>query len=396
MRTRDKQDGLPYRTYERFGVRTYSIGYKSREGTWVFRLRCLASDVLRIRECRRDAITRAAALNASIDQQREPTFADLCELWLEYQAKLGPEMREKRAKSTLIENRKEITTLCKAFGPMRISDVTTMDANDYMQACCVAVDKSGNPRTRSAKGWKEIGLARVVFKFGILRKLIAKNPFEGVQKQALVPQEEHYVSDEELKLAVRVGRQMGGPYHVMALCLKTAYLCLRRSSEARNLRRDMLGSKGIKWTLSKRRNGVPKKEILIAWTPELRATIDEALMCRHEKLVGSLYVFGNQSGVPYTKGGWKANLVRLMARCEAVAEQEGIAFSKFNLQHCRPKAVTDYLENTEGDIKGVMEATGHTSERMIRKHYDRRKIVNAKPMQLDGNSKIGISKDKRG
>ena len=47
-RRRDKADGLPFRVYERLGVRIYSIGYKAADGTWSFRLGCPSRDRAKI------------------------------------------------------------------------------------------------------------------------------------------------------------------------------------------------------------------------------------------------------------------------------------------------------------------------------------------------------------
>lgn len=52
---------------------------------------------------------------------------------------------------------------------------------------------------------------------------------------------------------------------------------------------------------------------LIEWSDALRATVDEALAIKRNKLAGSWYVFGNMDGQRNTKGGWKATLARLMS-----------------------------------------------------------------------------------
>jgi hypothetical protein len=87
-------------------------------------------------------------------------------------------------------------------------------------------------------------------------------------------------------------------------------------------------------------------------------------------------VFGGLNGQRYTKGGWKATLSKLMVECVAEAAQRKIAFLPFSLQDCRPKAVSDKLEQGDTD---TMDATLHTSERMIRQVYDRRRVRVAKP-----------------
>ena len=115
---------------------------------------------------------------------------------------------------------------------------------------------------------------------------------------------------------------------------------------------------------------------LIEWSDELHAVIQEALAITRNKLAGSWYVFGNLQGQKYTKGGWKKTLSELMKKCAEHAQGEGKPFQPFSLQDCRPKGVSAKL--AKGDLD-VMDATLHTSERMVRQIYDRRKVRIAKP-----------------
>jgi hypothetical protein len=172
------------------------------------------------------------------------------------------------------------------------------------------------------------------------------------------------------------GRKMGGPQHIVALALRTAWLCVRRSVEVRALTRDQIGEDGILWKGAKRQQGQSVKTALIECRPDLKSTMDEALAIKRRKLAGSWFVFGGLNGQRYTKGGWKATLSKLMIECVAEAERRKIAFLPFSLQDCRPKAVSDKLEQGDTD---TMDATLHTSERMIRQVYDRRRVGVAKP-----------------
>ena len=106
-----KNDGLPFRLYERRGVKYYSIGYKGPQNKWLFREQCLVSDLQRIRELRRDAITKANTLNQG--GPKTGTFGALIEVWFERQEKLPIDSEERRAKTTLDENRREAANLKK-------------------------------------------------------------------------------------------------------------------------------------------------------------------------------------------------------------------------------------------------------------------------------------------
>jgi hypothetical protein len=281
------------------------------------------------------------------------------------------------AESTLTENRREIEVLRRAFGHMPVTDVQKSDAYMYLDACLSARDSDGSLRPRPAKGNKEISLMRTVLEYAVRLGKIPVNPFDGVERLKTITSA-RLVSDGELDLAVEIGRTLGGPRHIVALGLKTAWLCVRRSVEVRALTRPQITGEGIIWTAAKRRRCAAPMQGLIEWSPELRATIDEALAIQRRKLAGTWFVFGNLNGQRYTKGGWKAMLKQLMDACVAEAARRGVAFTPFSLQDCRPKAVSDKLASGQID---VMDATLHSNRRMIETVYDRRRVRVAKPVR---------------
>jgi len=373
IRRRDRPDGLPFRVYERHGIHRYSIGYKGPDGRWLFRLKCRVTEKVRIADLRREALKRVANLGPQVPA--DGSFGALANLWLEWQKALPPSAEERRAESTLSENDRELEFLKMAFGHMQVTELQKSDGYSYLDACLKAVDKQGNARLRAEKGNKEIALARVVLEFGVRRGWLKSNPFDGIKKLRTT-KVWRLVATEELELAVEVGRRMGGPQHICALALKTAWLCLRRSVEVRALTRDQIKASGIEWLAAKRQKGEAQKIARIEWSDELKATVDEALTIQRRKLAGSWYVFGNLNGQRYTKGGWKKTLSVLMAECIREAQRRGMSFRPFSLQDCRPKGVTDKLEAGHAD---TLDATMHSSERMVRQVYDRRRIRVAKP-----------------
>ena len=65
-----------------------------------------------------------------------------------------------------------------------------------------------------------------------------------------------------------------------------------------------------------------------------------------------------------------------MDACQEEADANQVPFRKFSLQDCRPKAVSDKLARGDAD---VIDATMHSSERMVRQVYDHRRVRVAKP-----------------
>jgi integrase len=370
IRARNKPDGLPFRVYERKGIRVYSIGYKMKSGKWAFRYECPVSDLRQIAQLRSKAIEESARV--SDGDIPVGGFSGLADAWLLMQEALPMNDSKKRAASTIAENRREIVQLKNGFGHLEASDITRNMGYVYLDACLTATDAKGNPRPRPEKGNKEISLARVILEYGIRKGLLETNPFDGITKNKTI-REKRLVSQTEMDLAVATGRRFGGARHIVAMALKTAWLCVRRSVEVRRIMTQGITEDGIVWVDGKDKT---KAKILIEWSDELRATIDEAKAIKRNHVAGSMYLFGNMQGQRYTKGGWKSILVDLMRECEITAKAENIPFKKFSLQDCRPMGVTSKLSRGDTDTKN---ATGHTSEKMIATVYDRRKMKSAKP-----------------
>lgn len=321
IRRRDRPDGLPFRVYQRHGSRVYSIGYKAASGAWAFRLQCPAADKAKIAELRRDATRRAADISEGAPA--DDSFGALADAWLAWQQALPDGSATRRAESTLTENARELAMLKRAFGHMPIAAIEkATDAYAYLDACLIACDAEGNPRPRPEKGNKEIALARVVLEWTVRHGRTKANPFDGFERLQTT-KTDRLVSNQELALAVEVGRRMGGPQHIVAMALRTAWLCVK----VRALTPDQIGANGIVWTAAKRQHGEAAKVGLIEWSDELRATIDEALAIKRNKLAGAWYVFDNLDGQRYIKGGWKATLSRLMLARVAEAQRRKWRFS---------------------------------------------------------------------
>lgn len=369
IRRRQKADGLPFRVYERYGVNTYSIGYKMKSGVWAFRYDCPVVDVAQIRALRNQAIQESANV---IEDRPAAGFSALVDAWFEWQELLPDNDTRKRAESTLKENKREAANLKLAWGHLDAQDITRSMAYAYLDACLKARDKDGNPRPRPAKGNKEMALARLILEYGIRKGVMESNPLDKLTKNRTVS-ERRYVTNEEMELAVATGRKFGGARLIVALALRTAWLCVRRSVEVRSLSRDAIKETGILWQDGKSKT---KPAVLIEWSPELRATIEEALQVKRNQVAGTMYIFGNMRGQKYTKGGWKSMLDDLMRECEAAAAERKMAFQKFSLQDCRPKGVSDKLERGDVDTQA---ATLHSDAKMIGRVYDRRQVKKATP-----------------
>ena len=128
---------------------------------------------------------------------------------------------------------------------------------------------------------------------------------------------------------------------------------------------------GLRFQAVKRKAGEAERTALIAWSPELRATIDEAKAVKRRVDISPL-IFGNLQGKRYTRSGWGANWRRLMDACAS----QIAGFERFTLQDCRPGGVTAKEDRGDADTQN---ATLHKDGRMIQSIYDRRRVRKAKP-----------------
>ncbi|ALP62795.1 site-specific integrase [Paraburkholderia caribensis] len=367
---RKSPDGLPFRLYARYGKHKVSFAYKLPNGKWAFRLTAPVHNKEAVADIRKEAIERAEALNGNAVEPG--TTEDLVKKYFTWQDAMPVTDERRKAQSTLDENQNEAKNLNKVFGKMAPQSIKPAHVYGYLDKRA----QNGAP----AKANKEIALLSAVLEYGRRIGKLETNPCRGIEYNPTRPRQK-VVQLHELDLAVEIARtrkSTGGDdaasiYLIAALCAKAAYLTVSRPTEMRELRRQAVGDIGVTVPVGKRKAGQIQKEKLVQWSPELRAVIDEALSIQRTK---SLYVFGNTSGQSYTRSGWNSNWARLMKYCEEAAQKRGLKFERFTLADMRPTAVTDRKE--EGDDR-IIDATGHSDERMVNLVYDRRKLRKVRP-----------------
>jgi integrase len=353
---------MPFRLYERIGKFKVSYGYKLPDGTWSFRLTASILDKAATARIRAEAIDRANVLNgAPLDGgETEALFRR----YFAWQLGLPLESEDRKAASTLKENEKyEAPRILRTFGKVRPAAIKPVHIYKYLDGRAA----EGAP----AKANKEIALLSAVLEFGRRKGVLELNPCRDIKYNKTRP-DTRYVTPAELDLVMRVARERGGMYLVNALCLRAAYLTVSRPDEMRHVMRQSITALGMEMEVGKRKRGRAVKFKLIEWSTGLRSVIDEALTLQRTT---SLYVFGNSDGQPYTTSGFNTNLRRLMVHTAKKAVEEGVEFTRFTLKDMRPAAVTDRVD--DGD-ETITNATGHSSDRMVKQVYDRRKTKAAR------------------
>lgn len=358
---RKSPDGLPFRLYKRTGKFKVSFGYKLPTGIWIFNLSAPANQPDAIAAIRRQAIQQAEELNGNVAQSG--TVESLVERYFSWQTTMKQSDARRKAKTTLTENLTESKNITKFFGKMAPSAIKAKHVYAYLSARADA----GAP----AKANKEIALLSAILEFGRTKGDLETNPCRGIKYNPTKPRQK-YVEAADLEYALTEARVRGGSYLILALCVYTAYLTVSRPTEMRTLSRQDIKPDGVEIRIGKGRANQASKRKLIEWSPILRATITESLSLQR---TSGLLVFGNTTGQLYTRSGWTTIWTRLMRYCETKAKVEGVEFIRFTLADMRPAAVTDRKER--GEIN-IINATGHSDERMINQVYDRRTIKRAK------------------
>jgi integrase len=365
---RKSPDGLPFRLYERMGKFTYSIGYKLRSGEWEFRLSAPANDAVKIAQAREEAIARANVLNGIVVKAN--TTSSLINDYFAWQEGLPPDSEDRKADSTLKENKQERKWLDTAFGAMAPETIKASHVYAFLKAR--AKGAPGKHKPAPAKANKEIALLSAILEFGRTEGRLEANPCRGIKYNKTRPNQK-YTPHVHVEFALAMARETGGAALRLALCVMAAYITVSRPIEMRTLERRGVLPEGIKIRVGKRKRGHSVKHKLIEYSPELRAVIQEALTLQ---ATPSMLVFGNMHGQEYTRSGWNTLWTRHMVFCESRAAEEGIEFARFSLADMRPAAVTDRMEG--GDAQ-ILNATGHVDGRMVGQVYDRRATKVAKP-----------------
>lgn len=353
---RQSPDGLPFRLYLRDGKFKISFGYKLPGGKWAFRLSAQKNDVSAVAEIRRQAIERAEVLNGNFVESG--LLESLIKRYFAWQESMPADSEMRKAKITLTENKVEAQKLEKVFGKMRPDALKPKHIYGYLSKRA----ELGAP----AKANKEIALLSAILEYGRRIGELEDNPCRGIQYNKTKPRQK-YVTPAELDFALAVGRERGGSYLILALCVYTAYLTVSRPNEMRTLTRQSIKETGIEVVVGKRKGGQAQRTKIIEWSPALKSTVMEAIALQRTT---SIYLFGNTDGQVYSRSGWTTIWTRLMKHCETKAKEQNIEFNRFTLADMRPSAVTDRME--EGDTK-ITDATGHVDGRMVAKVYDRRK-----------------------
>jgi integrase len=280
----------------------------------------------------------------------KPVAGTVGELIARYMREISP----KKAPRTHKDEIGSAQRLTKVFGKMNPRDLRPMHVASYLDMRGQAAPVRAN---------REKALLSHIFSLAMRWGIVDNNPCRGVARNTETPRD-RLVSDAELDAFCAYAESTGNTGQMLARAARLAYLTAQRRGDLLRLRLDQFGDEGILITQSK-----TKAKVLIEWTPALRDCV--AALRALPRPVSGMFLICNRSGQPYSSYGFDTLWGRLMtAWCAAGNE-------RFHFHDLRAKAVTKMVE----DGRQARDLSGHKSDAMIAKIYDRRSVKRAKPAE---------------
>lgn len=271
--------------------------------------------------------------------------------------------RGKLSAETLTSNELELVALKKAFGKMAPESVRPKHVWDYLH-----LYRGADAPIRANR---EIALLSKMFSRLVNQGALDTNPCTGVERNAET-ERDRLVSDAEFDAFVEFCRKNGhldaaSPAKAssdagkrLALAATVAYLTGKALGQVLRISRTQIKADGVEFAGRKR-----GARTLVQWTPALRSAVDECMALPSK--IASTYLICNSDGQPYTPSGFKAMWQRMMNAWVLSGNEH------FTFHDLRAKAVTD---TTEAGRK-ASDLTGHRTESVVAKVYDRRRIRKA-------------------
>jgi len=307
----------------------------------------------------RDA--RRKLLELDSEPNQAGTVSDLLDELMKERNRLKE--RGKLSPETITSNELELIPLKKAFGKMAPEAVRPKHIWDYLH-----LYRGAKTPIRANR---EIALLSRMFSRLVNAGALDVNPCTGVDRNE-ESERDRLVSDAEFDAFLTFCRANGhlpadSPMKTLsdagkrlALAATVAYLSGKAQGQVLRISRTQIKDDGIEFAGRKR-----GARTLVQWTPALRAAVEESLALPTK--VKSTYLICNADGQPYTSSGFKAMWQRAM---NAWVEKGN---ERFTFHDLRAKAVTD---TTEAGRK-ASDLTGHRTEAVVSKVYDRRRIRKA-------------------
>lgn len=265
-----------------------------------------------------------------------------------------------KAASTQASNKLEASTLTKVFGLMKPADITPADVWDFMQA---------RSKTSKVRANRERSLLQDIMRHAIMWGHCRDNPVREVKPFKEMPRT-RYVTDAEFEAV----KSIAPP--VVAAMMDLARLTGQRRGDLLSLRRDAITDQGLLISQSKTARSRPV-QICIEWSPALRAAVKA--LTDMKRPIASTWLVTSRDGSPMSLEGWKTAWQRTMDKATSPGPDGAppVLTERFHFHDLRAKTVTE-LKAAGRDARAL---SGHASDAMVEKVYDRRRVKKATPLE---------------
>lgn len=246
----------------------------------------------------------------------------------------------KLAASTQKKYREYAQRLEGVFGKMSANSVKPQHIRRFM-------DLRGQKSIVAAN--RELALLSKVFGWAYERGLVKVNPCKGVKKFTEKARD-RYITEAEYSAVYGVADP------VTQAAMEISYCCAARQGDVLALTRQQLTEQGVDI-----RQGKTGKRQINAWTPRLRAAVDQALA---QASVSSIFVFANEKGQRLSGNTLRNRWSKI--KKEAAERYPDLRFD-FTFHDIKAMGISDW----EGDKQ---KFSGHKSAQMVA-IYDRKPEV---------------------
>ena len=283
-------------------------------------------------------------------EEGRPVAGTISDMIHRYMREISP----KKAPRTHKDEIASAKLLNEVFGKMKPADLRPVHVAQYL-------DRRG--QTAPVRANREKSLLSHIFSVAMRWGIVDKNPCRGVARNTETPRD-RFVTDGELSAFCLFAESISDTGKILAYSARLAYLTGQRKGDLLRLRLDKITDEGI--YIQQTKTGA---KVLIEWTESLRQCVDKLRTL--PRPISGLYLICNRSGQPYTDSGFKALWGRLMT------EWENKGNERFHFHDLRAKAITKMMEQG----RQASNLSGHKSEEMTAKVYDRRSFKRSKAVE---------------
>lgn len=283
-------------------------------------------------------------------EEGRPVAGTIADLIRRYMKEISPKKAPRTHKDE-IDSAKRLTDV---FGKMKPADLRPVHVAQYL-------DLRGQKAPVRAN--REKALLSHIFSTAMRWGIVDSNPCRGVARNTERPRD-RFVTDAELSAFCELAESISDTGKMLARSARLAYLTGQRRGDLLKLRLDQLTDDGIMI-----KQGKTGAKVLIEWTPALRDCV--AALRALPRPVSGMFLICNRSGQTYTDSGFKALWGRVMT---AWADQGN---ERFHFHDLRAKAITKMVE----DGRQARDLSGHKTDEMVAKVYDRRSIKRSKAVE---------------